>query len=452
METATDYPDINERLWGKLRASFDGLDETLQQMFLDSSRFFQYSTDVSSSVLLINPAWTLGSAKIAWRAAYDCQESVLWKKLVDLSLVYDGKDNGYIRMHEQLLSLGRKMASEPRYSRRITTAGPRLLQIMKDCNGKGVFSLRTLDTKGWEGPQEMTSSGTVVKGFTELRYLHLDYRVSFCPDEVLDKLVLLDCRSDANARYLLPSLAGGNLAVLSLYYVQNVPTCIGSLPKLRILKRKTCEQASLPEEFGSLTQLQELYFVVCPRFQTLPASFGDLSSLRHLEIHSCHSLQGLTDSFGNLSALKTLLFEACSKLQALPDSFGKLSSLKDLKFHKCYSFQAFPDSFRNLSVLQTLHIQGCVELQALPDSFGKLSSLKDLKFHECYSFQALPGSIGKLSSLKYLIFHSCHSLRALPDSFGNLVALEYLEFVECMLEAFPNTIGNLSALFKGSTL
>ena len=65
--------------------------------------------------------------KVAWRAAYNCQSSVLWKKLVDLSLVYEIGEEERFRMHEQLLSLGEKIASEPKYGRRITCEGPSLL-------------------------------------------------------------------------------------------------------------------------------------------------------------------------------------------------------------------------------------------------------------------------------------------------------------------------------------
>jgi hypothetical protein len=118
MDTAKDHPDLDERLWGKLRASYDGLDETLQQMFLDAATYFYYNG-------------SLGEAKVAWRAAYNCEESIYWKKLVDLSLVYDGIDNDYIHMHEQLLSLGRKLASEPRYGRRITCTPGQTLNLLQ---------------------------------------------------------------------------------------------------------------------------------------------------------------------------------------------------------------------------------------------------------------------------------------------------------------------------------
>jgi hypothetical protein len=141
MDTAKDHPDIDERLYGKLRASFDGLDETLQQMFLDAATWFDHSNldNLRSASYFFRYEWhtfTLGEAKVAWRAAYDCEETVFWKKLVDLSLVYETGERERIRMHEQLRSLGKKIASEPKYGRWITRTRSKLLQVLKDSHEK----------------------------------------------------------------------------------------------------------------------------------------------------------------------------------------------------------------------------------------------------------------------------------------------------------------------------
>jgi hypothetical protein len=55
---------------------------------------------------------TLRQAQAAWREAYGGQERLLWQTLVDRSLVYAVEEDALIKVHEQLRSLGRKMANE----------------------------------------------------------------------------------------------------------------------------------------------------------------------------------------------------------------------------------------------------------------------------------------------------------------------------------------------------
>jgi hypothetical protein len=135
LNTAEDHPDLNERLWAKLRASFDGLDKTLQQMLLDVATSDHFGCACKSGTKL-----TLSDAKAAWRAAYNCQASVLWKKLVDLSLVYETREK--IRTHEQLRSVGKKIASEPKYGRRVRFEAPSLRPDFKELQEK-VLDKRT---------------------------------------------------------------------------------------------------------------------------------------------------------------------------------------------------------------------------------------------------------------------------------------------------------------------
>ena len=53
---------------------------------------------------------------------------------MDLSLLYEVGE--HFRMHEQLLSLGEKIALEPKYGRRITCAAPSLLPDAKELQEK----------------------------------------------------------------------------------------------------------------------------------------------------------------------------------------------------------------------------------------------------------------------------------------------------------------------------
>jgi hypothetical protein len=100
LHEADHVEDFNERLWMKLRPSVENLEENAKQMFLDATTFFYGS------------GWTLKKALAAWRAAYGVKERLLWQTLVDRVLVYVVEDDEPIKVHEQLRSLGRKMAKE----------------------------------------------------------------------------------------------------------------------------------------------------------------------------------------------------------------------------------------------------------------------------------------------------------------------------------------------------
>ena len=74
LNTAEGHPDMNERLWAKLRASFDGLEDTLQQMFLDAATFIH-----SGAYYPQRTRRTLGDMKVAWQAAYTVSQACFGK-------------------------------------------------------------------------------------------------------------------------------------------------------------------------------------------------------------------------------------------------------------------------------------------------------------------------------------------------------------------------------------
>lgn len=61
--------------------------------------------------------------------------------------------------------------------------------------------------------------------------------------------------------------------------------------------------SALPESFGALNILQELYVVVCSNLENLPSSFGGLVSLRWLDLSLCRTLRNLPAKFWRLDTL-----------------------------------------------------------------------------------------------------------------------------------------------------
>lgn len=85
--------------------SYDRLNPKEQEMFLDAATFFNNST------------WNLQTAKFCWREIYGNFQSIRWKTLVHLFLVYNVSEEDCIQMHKQMRSLGVKLASAWEYKR-----------------------------------------------------------------------------------------------------------------------------------------------------------------------------------------------------------------------------------------------------------------------------------------------------------------------------------------------
>ncbi|CAM6100453.1 unnamed protein product [Calypogeia fissa] len=98
LENAETILGFGEKLWSKLRISYDGLDVEGRDMFLDCATIFYKKS--------------LDEAKTAWSITTNGLQETCWQRLVDLSLVWEVNNRWetVCGMHEQLLSLGRKIA------------------------------------------------------------------------------------------------------------------------------------------------------------------------------------------------------------------------------------------------------------------------------------------------------------------------------------------------------
>ncbi|CAM6112917.1 unnamed protein product [Calypogeia fissa] len=470
LDKAEAVSSINERLWEKLRPSYNALGEEEKQMFFEAATIFHGGSVYCHHSM----GFSLREVKAAWREAYGASERLMWKTLVERSLVYDVGEDDCIQIHEQLRSLGRKVAKEA-YKDGLCrvwemTTMSQTLQITDDMdeNSMDVHALR-LQKEG----RSISIAGPALRKLKNVRFLvtgdNIEIEGLEANGSFLSKLVLLKCIGTQlfklaimnclvvlylvdNTIKVLPDSIGQLSALrffhLSAGQIEMLPDGIGNLSQLEVLHLYNCDHLkSLPKTFGELMRLKCLGFHRCKNLLALPDSFGNLRALEHLEFSNWTGLLSLPKSFGCLTALKELVFRQCFQLHALPESFGHLSVLNHLEFNWCYKLQSLPESFGHLSALNHLEFNRCRELQSLPESFGHLSALNHLEFDDCSKLQSLPESFGQLSALKYLRFKSCVKLQSLPESFEHLSALNRLEFYQCMeLQSLPESFGHLSAL------
>ncbi|BFI34214.1 protein SERAC1 [Marchantia polymorpha subsp. ruderalis] len=446
---AEDVVGLDKKLWAQLRVSYDRLGSQEKEIFLDAASFFSNST------------WKLREAKACWRVLYGL-EDIGWQSLVDLSLVYNVMEEESIQMHEQLRSLGIRLASGWGTGGRCRTWTHK--NVPSRFNSSN-YNDRIAEGQFYSNDPSSSSTGmaTHIEEVIALRLEHsmlLDSRdigqmkklkyldsKELMLNEVGGKLpknlTLLRLRGEVNNLHdLVDRGLARSLAVLDLTApLTCLPTTVSDFQNLEVMKFAGCLFEGLPEAFGQLSRLRHLTFEECNRLRSLPKAFGWLSQLRSLELRWCWRLEALPDSFGNLFKLESLIIKR-AKISKLPESFGNLSQLQSLEISG-KDFSKLPESFGNLSQLQSLEIS-VSDISKLPESFGNLSQLQSLEIHES-PISELPESFGNLSQLQSLVIYESPILE-LPESFGNLSQLQTLKIYGSDISKLPESFGNLSQL------
>ncbi|PKI53254.1 hypothetical protein CRG98_026386 [Punica granatum] len=225
---------------------------------------------------------------------------------------------------------------------------------------------------------------------------------------------------------------------------KEIDRSVGKLKRLKHLNVKGCDSLrGLPEELGSLDDLEEIFVGGKRKSFTLPEIIGNLKSLIILEIFNVQITNGLPSSLCRLNNLKRLALIGCSGIERLPDSLGDLESLIELDIS--YSaISELPDSIGNLrelkvmvmtqskistlpgtigmlKKLEVLHAGGTLLMGALPREMESLSRLKVLDLSNTRILELF--SVSKLSLLQTLDLEKCHQLRELPELPKSLVSL-----------------------------
>lgn len=175
-----------------------------------------------------------------------------------------------------------------------------------------------------------------------------------------------------------------------------------------------------PEEISQLTYLKKLNLSRMYNLITLPDIFGEITSLEELYLHSCKITQ-IPDSFQNLTSLRILELNK-NKLESFPPFLGKLQSLEFLDL-RGNLLSEVPDSIEGLKSLHTLYLN-FNKLKRLPETIGNLTALKTL-FLNFNMLITLPDSICELKSLEYLNVRD-NFLTILPDKLADIISLKEL--------------------------
>nr|XP_048318561.1 disease resistance protein RUN1-like [Ziziphus jujuba var. spinosa] len=450
-----------------LQISFDQLEETEKNIFLDIACFFKgsdkdYVIRVLDSCgfypeigirILVDKS--LLSIRDNMFLIHDLLQEMAWKIVREKSNNELGRQSRLWNSADFSHVLKNNMAKEEIEA--IVCDIPDETSLLVTQFGCEAFlKMKKLRLLILHGPHFPWGSFTKLKYLSnELRFLQWDHYPFKCLPSNFNptELAVLELRgSDINRLWNVNSEPLHNLKVVNLSHCQGL--------------RK------IFQDFSLVPNLEELILHWCDNLLEIDKSIKVLAKLTLLDLSFCTSLKNFPNSVSGLESLTVLNIRGCSRLRKLPEDIGDLKSLEELNVGETTILE-FPTSIvllENLKILycdylspytpwdaiefmvrgktrmrriintilgkglcssaglyslKKLVLIGCFLFEGdIPEELGCLVYLEDLNL-SYNNFVTLPASIRKLSKLEYLYLKSCKNLRSLtelPSSLEMVVA------------------------------
>ncbi|KAL6123303.1 hypothetical protein ACLB2K_075825 [Fragaria x ananassa] len=493
-----------------LRISFDGLDDSEKDIFLDIACLFRYWEKDYVTELLDSCGFF---PRNGLRALVD-------KALITiLSITGDQSDDDEIDMHDLLQEMGREITrlestKEPGKRSRLWSYED-VNRVLTQNTATDAVECLKLDLSNSKADL-CINSGAFVR-MTKLRLLIIHYsfdsryddylsnrREELCPVDGCKQLTRGDFEflSD-ELRFLLwhgcplKSLPSAfipkNLVRIDMRgsHIQELWEGIKPLQNLKVIMLSHCQHLVKIPDLTDAIHLKKLYLNVCKSLRELHPSISDLQDLHYLDLMGCKELKSLPSSI-HMKSLETLALSGCSNLEKfpvisdfmdelrylplggtaikeLPSSINNLTGLGTLDLRGCREFRSLPSSI-DMKWLRTLRLSGCSNVEKFPEiseymtklrcldldgtaikelhsSINNLTGLVELNLESCTELKSLPTSI-HLSSLRTLNLKGCSSLENFPEISGIMKELSDLLLDGTGIKGLPSSIDQLEGLKK----
>jgi len=151
--------------------------------------------------------------------------------------------------------------------------------------------------------------------------------------------------------------------IMQRHLLKHLPSRIGSLSRLKVLKVAENKLAKMPATITNLTELREVDMQK-NRITMLPSTIGSLVNLKILLLQS-NMLEVLPESLSSLVALERLNVSS-NRLTNLPESFAQLVSLTGLYING-NRFERLPDQFWTMQLVTFSYDLNLVDVQNRED-------------------------------------------------------------------------------------
>ncbi|TQD97383.1 hypothetical protein C1H46_016962 [Malus baccata] len=254
---------------------------------------------------------------------------------------------------------------------------------------------------------------------------------------------------------------------MSNSYIEQLWKGAEPLENLKFINLSYCIYLKKTPDFTKATSLEELNLKGCTGLYEVDPSISSLKNLVIFNLGDCPELKSLPSSSIHMGSLQTLNLSGCSNLEKFPDISGVMEKLSELYLDKT-AIKELPSSINKLMGLTILDLRGCRELKSLPNNIH-MRSLQTLNLSGCSNLEMfpeisevmeelsklyldgtaikeLPSSINKLTGLTVLNLCWCRELKSLP-SIIHMGSLQTLNLSGCSnLEKFPDISGVMEKL------
>ncbi|KAG2667756.1 hypothetical protein I3760_15G130400 [Carya illinoinensis] len=423
----------NSNIHKVLLVSYEGLDDTEREIFLDIAFFFKGES--LANVIKI----------------FDCcgffpVHGI--KRLIDKCLITIEGRNEYIWMHDLVQDMGREVVrlespNEPCKHSRLWFHED-IREVLEESMGPNKIEGMLVDLP--ECDKEISLHPEAFRHMKRLRvFINRNARFSCAPNYLSDKLSVLDW---------------------SKYPVESLP-CNFQGKKLVILRMRDSFVKDLGDGFkpkipdlSSISNLKELTVQDCIKLVEVHDSVGSLENLSKLDFCGCSKLQILPRSL-NLRSLRWLLLADCSSLRYLPEIECKMECLTRLTLDGT-AIEELPLSIKNLVGLEELYLWDCKNLIRLPiaciqlqhlwrlDIGGNCPNIVEKKRDDGLSLLAIESA--KMEEEISLREERLHELAPPTNSSNGSTALQLLNLQSCFqLETNFFPISSLFTMFNYST-
>ncbi|KAL6284117.1 hypothetical protein ACE6H2_015046 [Prunus campanulata] len=457
-----EYPDDKD-IFPALQISYDGLEETEKQIFLDIACFFKGEDHNRVHKIL---------------DACNFHPTIGISVLKDKCLVKINKGNR-LWMHDLLQQMGWSIvlgeSSEPGKRSRLRVSE----NVLEYKNSRSWNDVNTvlednLGTNSVHGifltlpaKEEIELDADPFSNMRGLKLLKIcNANFSECPGYFSRQLRLLEWH-EYPLESLPPSFRPSSLVELrlpnsrikQLWHEMRLPM----MGKLTLIDLSNCKCLTKTPDFSKIPNLMGLTLEGCEKLSELHPTIWDLQHLVTLNLKGCECLESLPHSIC-LESLQNFVLSGCSRLERFPEIVGNMGHLSELhldgtgvrelplsiehltglillNLRESKNLSSVPSIICSLASLEYLYLSGCSRIDQLPENIGNLELLKELDACQT-AITRLPLSILLLKNLQRLCLFGCTGLQ-LPHSFLGLSSLVYLNLSECDLGegAIPDDIG-----------
>ncbi|XP_060673952.1 disease resistance protein RUN1-like [Ziziphus jujuba] len=395
-----------DKIFNVLRTSYEGLDEGIQNIFLDITCLFNGSFTRNEAERLLDSGDSL--VKIGMGV------------LIENSLIKDGKHwvDNQLWMHDLLRQIGRKIVcdghKEPGDRSRLWDAND-VCHILE--RNTSVPVLRRMDLSYSKLLTEIPDLSQLAPNLESINLAGCTNLVEVLPSlQNLHKLTYLNLdgcsklsefKEISRSRWYLDLVKFGGIKNFLINICQQ---------KLAFLKRFTNNISSLssPRSHMICQQFPMNLTVLGLRslpIEAMPLSIVSLFGLVELDLSCCKRLKSLPTNICKLRSLELLNLHCCSELENFPQILEPMEHLTDLTISRT-GIKELPESIDNLISLQILQLESCKEIEFLPNKLCDSRTLQFLYLGSCSKLQKLPPLPPALLVLKV---PCCDSLKSLPE-------------------------------------